>query len=97
MLGWIQEMRRDQAEANRLQDLAARQTCALEQLWLAPAPRDPAPLWPNPYPGNTSPRPNPDSRDPSPLRQNPDSCDPSALPNPDPCDPLPLPTPADPC
>ncbi|TNN41622.1 hypothetical protein EYF80_048215 [Liparis tanakae] len=32
MLGWIQAMRRD---------LAARQTCALEQLWLA---RDPSPL-----------------------------------------------------
>ncbi|TNN77450.1 hypothetical protein EYF80_012264 [Liparis tanakae] len=43
MLEWVTAMRRDQAVANRqvlesLQDLAARQTCALGQLGLAPAP-----------------------------------------------------------
>ncbi|TNN21813.1 hypothetical protein EYF80_068076 [Liparis tanakae] len=37
MLGWIEAMRRDQAEVNRQllqghQDLIARQRCALEQL-----------------------------------------------------------------
>ncbi|TNN79756.1 hypothetical protein EYF80_009989 [Liparis tanakae] len=47
-------------------DLAARQTCALEQPWLAPAPRDPSAL------------PTSDIRDPPPLRPNPDPCDPSA-------------------
>jgi len=36
MLGWVAAMRRDQAEAN---GQSARQTYALEQLWLPPAPR----------------------------------------------------------
>jgi len=105
MLGWIQEMRREQAETNRqllegFQDLAARQTCALEQLWLAPAPRNPSPLRRNPDPGDPSPRPNPDPRDRSPLRQNPDPCDPSPLLTPepgDPCCPQPGGAAADPC
>jgi len=94
-------MRRDQAEANRrllegLHDLAVRQTSTLEQLWPAPAPRDPSALpAPDPHDPSALPTPGPvcavafrsrgpvgaaNPRNPSP----PNPGDPSALPPPDP-------------
>jgi len=100
MLGWLQEMRRDQAEANRqllegLRDLAERQTCALGQLRLAPDPRDPPALRPNPDPRNPSAEPVTPA--PSPSRSVPVGfSSPSPLSRPTPEPPRPEPGPPEP-
>ncbi|TNN35403.1 hypothetical protein EYF80_054439 [Liparis tanakae] len=74
MLWWVAAMWRDQAEADRqlleaLRHQAVRQTYALKQLWLSPAPRVPSaapgPRVPSAAPGPRVPSPAPGPRVPS--------------------------------